>query len=146
MWVRARACVCAWSVRVWNVRVRACVWRTPGDDDEIMGEDISRAADRPYVDPLLQALREDIRQLLGPLEGRKVPLTQVHAAWKKRIGPDAVFDLMKYQKCISRRKNLGLRQLLMCIPDTVNIVKAPVNARKPDVTVEWAVLIDVAAS
>ena len=116
----------------------------PQAADARVGEDISRAADRPYVDPLLQALREDIRQLLGPLEGRKVPLTQVHAAWKKRIGPDAVFDLMKYQKCISRRKNLGLRQLLMRIPDTVNIVTAACPNGKT--AVEWAVLIDVAAA
>ena len=109
-----------------------------------MRGDIPSAADQPYVDPLLQALRVDMRRLLGQLEGRKVPLTLVSAAWNKRIGTDAAFDLMKYQKCISRRKNLGLRQLLMRIPDTVNIVTAACPNGKT--AVEWAVLIDVAAA
>jgi hypothetical protein len=109
-----------------------------------MREDNPSAADEPYVDPLLQALRVDMRQLLGQLDGRKVPLTQVNAAWDKRIGTDPAFDLMKYQKHISRRKNLGLRQLLMSIPDTVNIVTAAGPNGKT--AVEWAVLIDVAAA
>ena len=140
-------CVCACAC-VWSVRVRACVWRTAGDvaPGESMRGDIPSAADQPYVDPLLQALRVDMRRLLGQLEGRKVPLTLVSAAWNKRIGTDAAFDLMKYQKCISRRKNLGLRQLLMRIPDTVKIMTAPANARNPHGTVDWAVLINVAAS
>ena len=89
--------------------MRACVWRTAGDvaPGESMRGDIPSAADQPYVDPLLQKLREDMRDLLGQLEGRKVPLTLVSAAWNKRIGTDAAFDLMKYQKCISRRKKSG---------------------------------------
>ena len=72
-----------------------------------------------------------------------VPLTQVNAAWKTCIGSE--FDLKKYQtRMCSRRQKRGLKQLLMCIPDTVNIVTAPgPNGRS---AVEWAVLIDVAAS
>ena len=138
--------------------VCVCVWRTaggvapvaPGEPaDASMGVDIPRAADQPYVDPLLQKLREDMRDLLGQLEGQKVKLTELTAAWKnwkKCIGPDAAFDVLKYQKPTSKRNRQGLRELLMCIPDTVNIERAPANTRKPHVTVDWAVLIDVAAS
>jgi hypothetical protein len=98
------------------------------------------------VDPRLQALREDMRRLLGPLAGQKVKLTQVTAAWRECIGSDAVFDLWKYQESATKRNKLGLRDLLMRIPDTVKIMTAPANARKPGVKVEWAVLIDVEAS
>ena len=118
-----------------------CVWRTAGDvapgkpADESVDEDTPRAG----VDPL-QALRVDMTRLLQQLEGRKVPLAQVNAAWKLRIGPE--FDLKKYQMCKGKRRALGLRQLLMRIPDTVNIVTAPGPNLKT--AVEWAVLIDVA--
>ena len=136
--VSACACACAC----------VCVWRTAGDvapgqpADESMGKDnIPSAADQPYVDPL-QALRVDMRRLLEQLEGRKVPLAQVNAAWKQRIGPE--FDLKKYQTCKGKKQGLGLKQLLMRIRDTVNIVTAPGPNGKT--AVEWAVLIDVAAA
>jgi hypothetical protein len=92
----------------------------------------------PDVNPHLAALRADMTRLLGPIEGRKVPLAQVNAAWRACSGADVPFDLMKYQTC-SKRKSVGLRQLLMCIPETVELVTAPgPNARHPDV--EWVVL------
>ena len=136
--------------------MRACVRRTAGDDapgqpaDERMDEDIP-TTDQPYVEPRLQALREDMRRLLGQLEGQKVKLTEVTSAWKKwkkGIGPDAAFDVKKYQKSTStsRSNRQGLTELLMCIPDTVNIEMAPANASKTAVMVAWAVLINVAAS
>ena len=110
-----------------------------------MDEAIPTAADQPYVDPLLQMLRVDMRRLLGQLEGQKVKLAQVAAAWQKCIGPAAVFDVRKYQKT-SRSNRQGLRELLSRIPDTVKIERAPANARNPHGTVDWAVLINVAAS
>jgi len=136
-------CVC--------VCVFVCVWRTAGGvapvapgqpADARMDGAIPTAA----VDPRLQALREDMRRLLGPLAGQKVKLTQVTAAWRECIGSDAVFDLWKYQESATKRNKLGLRDLLMRIPDTVKIMTAPANARNPHGTVDWAVLIDVAAS
>jgi hypothetical protein len=134
-------CVC--------VCVFVCVWRTaggvaPGEPANArMDEDIPTAAGQPYVDPLLEMLREDMRRLLGQLEGQKVKLTEVAAAWKnwkQGIGPDAVFDIKKYQST-SRSNRKKLTELLMCIPDTVNIEKAPANARTTAVMVAWAVLI-----
>jgi hypothetical protein len=110
-----------------------------------MDEAIPTAAGQPYVDPLLQMLREDMRRLLGQLEGQKVKLNQVNEAWQKYIDPDAVFDVRRYQEA-SRKNRQGLRELLSRIPDTVNIERAPANARNPHGTVDWAVLIDVAAS
>ena len=134
--VCVRVCVC----------VRAFVWRTAGDDalgepaHERMEEDLP-TTDQPYVDPL-QELRVDMRRLLGQLEGRKVPLSQVNAEWKRLIDPE--FDLKKYQMRKGKRQQRGLRQLLQCIPDTVNIVTALGPYART--VVEWAVLIDVAAS
>ena len=95
----------------------------------------------PDVDPHLAALRADMTRLLGQIEGRKVPLAQVNAAWRACSGPDVPFDLMKYQMC-SKRRSAGLRQLLMCIPETVELVTAPgPHARLGHPDVEWVVLI-----
>ena len=165
---RARMCVRACVLRGWCVRVRVacmecacacvCAWRagdadgasaTLGEVSQTVGEvsqtvgmdEVLPTTDQPYVDPL-QELRVDMRRLLGQLEGRKVPLSQVNAEWKRLIDPE--FDLKKYQMRKGKRQQRGLRQLLQCIPDTVNIVPAlGPNARS---VVEWAVLIDVAAS